>query len=119
MKLIINLFLFVFIYSNCIAQDKNIVKGVASYYAQKFEGRKCASGEIFRQDSLTCAHKRYKFGTMLKVTNLSNQKTVIVRVNDRLPKKSKRTIDLTKAAVKQLEFYNKGLQEVSIEIINQ
>jgi len=90
--------------------------GIASYYAKKFEGRKCNSGQIFRNDSLTAAHKTLKFGTKVKVTNLKNDSAVIVRINDRLPKKSHRSIDLTLRAAKQLNFIKIGLTKVKIEV---
>jgi len=91
--------------------------GTASYYAKKFEGRKCACGEKFRQDSLSAAHKTLPFGTKVKVTNLKNDSTVIVRINDRLPKNSKRVIDLTKRAAKQLNFVQAGLTRVKLEVL--
>ena len=91
--------------------------GTASFYAKKFEGRKCASGEIFRHDKLTAAHKTLKMGTYVKVTNLRNDSCVIVKINDRLPKKSKRSIDLTMRAAKQLNFMRYGLTKVKIEKI--
>jgi rare lipoprotein A len=94
-----------------------ISTGVASYYANKFNGRRTSSGEVFRQDSLTAAHKNLPFGTMLKVTNLSNDSVVYVKVNDRLPQSSKRMIDLSLAAAKQLNFVRKGLTQVKIEIV--
>jgi len=92
--------------------------GTASYYHNKFEGRKTSSGEVFHQNLYTCAHKTLPFGTMLKVTNLSNDSTVVVKVNDRLPMKSKRVIDLTLTAAKQLNFVAKGLTKVDIEKVN-
>ncbi len=91
--------------------------GIASFYAKRFEGRRCASGEKFRQDSLTAAHKTLPFGTFVKVKNLNNDSVVIVRINDRLPKRSKRSIDLTRRAAKQLNFIPKGLTKVRIEVI--
>ena len=91
--------------------------GIASFYAKKFEGRKCSSGQKFRHDSLTAAHKTLKFGTKVKVTNLKNDSIVFVTVNDRLPKKSKRTIDLTLRAAKQLNFVSRGLTKVKIEVL--
>lgn len=91
--------------------------GTASFYHNKFQERKTSSGEIFKQELFTCAHKSMPFGTMLKVTNLSNDSTVVVKVNDRLPKRSKRTIDLTTAAAKQLNFISKGLTKVRVEVI--
>jgi len=107
------------LYARSFAQiDPSLTEtGTASYYAKKFEGRRCSSGDIFRNDSLTAAHKTLKFGTMLKVTNLKNDSVVIVRVNDRLPKKSKRKIDLTRQAAKQLNFIERGLTKVRIEIL--
>lgn len=88
--------------------------GTASYYANKFEGRKTASGEIFHQDSLTAAHKTLPMGTYVSVTNLANDSTVVVKINDRLPKSSKRTIDLSRSAAEQLDFIRKGLTQVVI-----
>jgi len=92
--------------------------GIASYYAKKFEGRKCSSGDIFRNDSLTAAHKTLKFGTYVKVTNLKNDSVVVVRINDRLPKTSRRKIDLTRAAAKKLNFIAQGLTKVNIEVLD-
>jgi len=91
--------------------------GTASFYAKKFEGRKCSNGEKFRHDSLTAAHKTLKFGTKVKVTNLKNDSVVFVRINDRLPKKSIRKIDLTLRAAKQLNFVKSGLTKVKIEVL--
>lgn len=96
------------------AQSDTLI-GKASFYAKKFEGRRTANGERFRHDSLTAAHKTYSFGTILKVTNLKNDSVVIVRVNDRLPKRSKRSIDLTIRAAKQLNFVKDGIAKVRIE----
>jgi rare lipoprotein A len=90
-------------------------KGKASYYADKFNKRRTSSGEIFYNDSLTAAHKTLAFGTIVAVTNLLNDSVVIVRINDRLPKKSSRIIDLSKAAARKLNFINQGLTKVSIE----
>ncbi len=111
--------LFLFFYSFvCLSQQDSVVQiGIASYYAQKFEGRKCSSGDIFRHDSLTAAHKHLRFGTHIKVTNLKNDSVVIVRINDRLPKNSKRCIDLTMRAAKQLNFVRHGLTKVRLELI--
>ncbi|MBL7919679.1 MAG: septal ring lytic transglycosylase RlpA family protein [Bacteroidia bacterium] len=104
---------------NCFSQldSCKTETGTASFYAKKFEGRKCSSGERFRHDSLTAAHKTLKFGTKVRVTNLKNDSVVIVKVNDRLPKKSKRNIDLTLRAAKQLDFVKSGLTKVKIEVL--
>jgi rare lipoprotein A len=92
--------------------------GIASYYHKAFEGRKCSSGDIFRHDSLTAAHKKLKFGTRVRITNLKNDSVVVVKINDRLPYYSKRTIDLTYKAAKQLNFIPQGLTKVKIEILS-
>jgi rare lipoprotein A len=97
----------------------NIEKGTASYYGKSFEGRKTASGEILRNDSLTAAHKTLKFGTIVKVTNLKNDSVVVVKINDRLPKGSSRVIDLTIGAAKQLNFIKAGLTPVTLEILEK
>jgi len=95
-----------------------IQKGIASYYGGKFHGRKTASGEIYHKDSLTAAHKILPFGTVVKVTNLKRNTSVIVRVTDRLPMSSKRQIDLSLAAARQLEMLRDGLGNVKIEAID-
>jgi len=89
--------------------------GIASWYGPTWEGRLTASGEYFSPDSMTAAHKWLPFGTIVKVTNVANDSVVYVRITDRLPKSSKRTIDLTPVAAKKLGFYSKGLQKVKIE----
>ncbi|MES2515111.1 MAG: septal ring lytic transglycosylase RlpA family protein [Bacteroidota bacterium] len=96
----------------------NTTKGIASFYAKKFNGRKTSCGEKFCSDSLTAAHKKFKFGTYVLVRNLKNDSTVIVRINDRLPQKSKRIIDLSMAAAKQLNFVKSGLTKVEITVLN-
>lgn len=93
-------------------------EGIASFYAKKFNGRKTSSGERFNNDSLTAAHKTLKFGTYIKVRNLKNDSVVIVKVNDRLPKRSKRSVDLTLRAAKQLNFVKSGLTKVEITVLD-
>ena len=92
--------------------------GEASYYADKFEGRLTANGERFDQDELTCAHKTLPFNTVLKVTNLDNGKSVVVRVNDRGPFIDGRVVDLSKAAAKKIEMIRAGVVKVKCEIIS-
>jgi rare lipoprotein A len=101
------------------AKIDSLPTGTASYYAAKFEGRKTANGEILDNKKMTAAHKKLPFGTLVKVTNLSNDSSVVVRINDRLPQNSKRTIDLTKAAAAQLNFIQKGITKVTLEMIEQ
>jgi rare lipoprotein A len=104
------------------AQDtlstENKTIGTASFYAKKFNGRKTSSGEKFSSDSLTAAHKKLKFGTYVLVRNLKNDSTVIVKINDRLPQKSKRSLDLTLRAAKQLNFVKSGLTKVEITVLD-
>ena len=91
--------------------------GYASFYSNKFIGRKTASGEVFRQDKLTCAHNTLPMGTLLKVTNLKNDKTVTVRVNDRLHHRNPRLVDLSNAAAKTLDFKDGGVIKVRVEVL--
>ena len=90
----------------------------ASYYHDKFNGRKTASGEIFSNAKLTAAHRTLPFGTVLKVTNLRSGKSVLVKVNDRGPFHSSRVLDITKAAFNTIGNVNKGTMPVSYEIVN-
>ncbi len=98
-----------------VAQSDSAV-GYASFYSNKFIGKKTASGEIFSQDKLTCAHNSLPMGTMLKVTNLNNDKSVTVRVNDRMHRRNPRLVDLSKAAAKLLDFKGEGVIKVRVEV---
>ncbi|MBO9152851.1 septal ring lytic transglycosylase RlpA family protein [Chitinophaga sp. GCM10012297] len=89
--------------------------GKASYYADKFQGRKTASGETFKQNRMTAAHQTLPFGTKVKVTNLDNGKTIKVRVNDRGPFVSGRIIDLSKKAARKLGMVQAGVANVKIK----
>lgn len=92
--------------------------GTASYYGKKFNGKKTASGERFDQNDLTCAHGSLPFGCRLRVTNLRNNKTVDVKVNDRGGfNKYGRVIDLSKAAAKKLGMLSSGTAKVQIEVL--
>lgn len=96
--------------------SKNVrtVKGKASFYASKFHGRRTTNGEIFSNNKMTAAHLKLPFGTMVKVTNLSNGRTIVVRVNDRGPHSKVLIIDLSQAAAKKLGFFSKGVANVEI-----
>ena len=91
----------------------------ASYYADKFHGRRTANGEIFNMYDFTAAHKTLPFNTILKITNISNGKSVTVRVNDRGPFVAGREIDLSKAAAEKLDMLGSGTAQVSIEILQR
>jgi rare lipoprotein A len=92
--------------------------GKASYYAEKYQNRKTASGERFNNYLLTAAHKSLPFGTKVIVTNINNGKTVMVSINDRGPYVKGRIIDLTQAAFSKIESIDKGLAEVKIRVVN-
>jgi len=92
--------------------------GKASYYAMKYHNRKTASGERLNQNAKTGAHKKLPFGTRVKVTNIRNGKSVIVRINDRGPFVRGRIIDLSRKAFKQIGDIRSGLLDVKIKVID-
>ena len=91
-------------------------KGKASFYANKFHGRKTASGERLYNDSLVCAHKTHKFGTLLKVKNPANGKEVVVKVIDRGPYVKGRIIDLSIRAARELGILSQGVAVVEVSL---
>ncbi len=91
--------------------------GVASYYSDKYEGKKTSNGEIFSQDKLTAAHPSYSFGTVVRVKNLKNRKTVIVRINDRMTNLNGRIIDLSKRAAEELDMVTSGIAKVQVDVL--
>lgn len=92
--------------------------GKASFYADKFEGSPTASGEKYKHNKLTAAHKSLPFGTRIRVTNLANDQSVEVVINDRGPYVENRIVDLSKSAAEKLGFVNQGLAEVKIEVVD-
>ncbi len=107
--------IFLLIHTNVLAQQLK-TEGFASFYADKFVGRTTASGEKYEHSKLTAAHKTLPFGTKVKVTNLSNKKSVVVVINDRGPFVKGRIIDLSKTAAKKLAFINQGITKVRIKV---
>lgn len=93
--------------------------GQASFYANKFNGRKTANGEIFSQKKFTCACNVLPLGTWIKVTNLRNKKWVIVKINDRIHPKMKRVVDMSKAAAEKLGYVSRGLTRVKVELVDK
>jgi rare lipoprotein A len=93
------------------------VDGMASYYSTDFDKKKTASGEIFDKNALTAAHREFPFGTILRVTNLSNGKAVAVTVNDRGPFDKSRIIDLSEAAAREIGMIQDGTTKVRIEVV--
>ncbi len=92
-------------------------RGIASYYGDEFHGRKTASGELYNKWDYTCAHRKLPFGVKLKVTNLENRKSVMVRVNDRGPFVKGRIIDLSYAAARKIDMIQDGTVMVKVEIV--
>lgn len=95
------------------------ITGIASYYGGKFHGKRTASGEVFNKNAMTAAHRSLPFGTRVKVTNLRNGRTVLVRVNDRGPHVRGRIIDLSQAAAKKIGLSHAGTARVKLEVLNK
>jgi rare lipoprotein A len=93
------------------------VEGIASYYAHDFHGRQTANGEVYDMYALTAAHKSFPFDTVLRVQNLSNDKSVVVRINDRGPFVEGRIIDLSLAAARTIDMIQSGTTQVRIEVL--
>jgi rare lipoprotein A len=92
-------------------------EGMAVHYSDRFQGRPTANGQIFDQEGMTAAHNRYPFGTKVKVTNLANNKSVEVTINDRMARRNRNLIDLTRRAARELGFEKKGRTRVSLEVV--
>jgi rare lipoprotein A len=99
--------------------NPKIIYGTASFYANKFNGRKTATGEIFSQQKMTAACNVLPLGTWIKVTNIRNGRSVIVKINDRLHPKMKRVVDLSKIAAQKLNYVNSGLTKVKVEVLGK
>jgi len=91
--------------------------GIASYYGEKYHGRRTASGEIFDMYKLSAAHKEHPLGTIARITNLNNGKWIVLKINDRGPFIKGRIIDLSYGAAEKLGFVREGLTEVKIEVL--
>lgn len=110
-------FLF-FFFSLVISSYAQVQTGKASYYADKFQGSRTASGEKYKKSKLTAAHKTLPLGTKVRVTNLANKQSVVVVINDRGPYVEGRIIDVSHAAAEKLGFISQGIAEVSIEVVD-
>ena len=91
--------------------------GLAAYYSNRLNGRRTASGEVFDQGKLTAAHQTLAYGTKVKVTNTKNNRSVVVRINDRGPTQPGRVIDLSRAAASKLGMMKAGLVPVKLEVV--
>lgn len=111
-------FFFVLLNFFFVSAFAQVQTGKASFYADKFEGAPTASGEKYRHNKFTAAHKTLPFGTRVKVTNTANNKSVEVVINDRGPWVENRIIDLSKSAAEKLGFINQGIADVQVEVID-
>ncbi len=111
--------LWIFAFGNVLGQKGNKIelRGRASYYGEDFHGRRTASGEKFDINKYTAAHRTLPFGTRVKVTNLMNGKSVILKINDRGPHVKTRIIDLSKIAARVIDLMKYGAARVSIEVV--
>lgn len=100
-------------------KSKKVLYGLASFYSNKFNGKKTASGEIFSQNKLTCACNVLPLGTWVRVTNIKNGRSVILKTNDRLHPRMKRIVDLTRAAANKLGYVATGLTRVKVEVLGK
>jgi rare lipoprotein A len=108
----------ILLYLSVASAMAQVQVGKASFYADKFEGSPTASGEKYRASRLTAAHKTLPFGTKMRVTNLANNESVVVTINDRGPFVEGRIIDVSKSAAERLSFFNQGTAEVKLEIVD-
>jgi rare lipoprotein A len=102
-------------YRNYKSLETNIE--VASYYSDEFNGEKTANGEVYNMYELTAAHIDYPFNTVVRVTNMSNEESVIVRINDRKPDTNGRAIDLSLKAAHELRMISSGIAKVKVEVL--
>lgn len=100
------------------APPKKVFYGLASFYHNKFHGRKTASGDIFSQDKMTAACNVLPLGTTIKVTNLRNGRSVIVKTTDRLHPRMRRLVDLSRIAAQKLGYISQGLTRVKVEVVS-
>jgi rare lipoprotein A len=103
--------------AQAVAHAEPIV-GTASWYGPGFHGRTTANGERYDMNAMTAAHKTLRFGTKVKVTNSSNGKSVVVRINDRGPFVGRRVIDLSKSAASAIDMIRPGTAKVTIEVLS-
>ncbi len=115
---IIFFFILSFLYLKIFSQHKLIEKGIASYYHDYLSNNTTANGEVYKPEELTAAHLSLPFNSIVSVTNLNNNKTISVRINDRGPFIDKRIIDLSRAAADSLDFIYQGLTNVVVKVIH-
>ena len=101
------------------AGSSDAMSGKLAYYGRKFAGRKTASGQRFNPGAMTMAHKTLPFGTLVKVTNTQNKRSVVVRVKDRGPSTADRIGDVSRAAAVRLKMLRSGVTEATLEVVGQ
>jgi rare lipoprotein A len=94
-----------------------VEEGVASWYGPGYDGNRTSSGEVYDQEALTAAHATFVFGTRVKVTLLSTQRSVVVRINDRFPNHKGRVIDVSRAAARAIGLIGPGTGRVRVEVV--
>ena len=99
------------------AESLETVTGVASFYAHQYDGKITYSGDVYDMYGLSAAHPIYQMGTVIRVTNLYNNKSVIIRINDKMPFRPDRIIDLSLGCAEELDMVNVGIQEVKVEVL--
>ena len=100
-------------------QGRKTLYGTASYYADKFNGRETANGEVYNSTKMTAACNVLPMGTWIRVTNLSNNRWLIVKTNDRLHARMTRIVDLSRVAAEKLGYIGKGLTRVKVEVLEK
>ncbi|HEY2349650.1 MAG TPA: septal ring lytic transglycosylase RlpA family protein [Puia sp.] len=105
--------------SKRLVSREKIHYGTASFYANKFEGRKTSTGEIFSQKKMSAASNILPLNHWVRVTNTRNNLSVVLRINDRMHKNNKRLIDLSKSAAKKLKYTGYGLAHVKVEVLGK
>jgi len=102
-----------------VKKTAKIQYGMASFYHSKFHGRKTSSGEKYDQDKMTAAHNGLPMNTWIRVTNIKNGRSVIVKINDRLHHRNERLVDLSRSAASKLGYIGRGLARVKVEVLGK
>jgi len=102
-----------------VKKTAKIQYGMASFYHSKFQGRKTSSGEKYDQDKMTAAHNGLPLNTWIRVTNIKNGRTVVVKINDRLHHRNERLVDLSRSAASKLGYIGRGIARVKVEVLGK
>lgn len=105
------------LFKGSFAQEPFVQTGIATFYSDAFHGRKTSCGERYNNMLFTAAHATLPFQTIVRITNLTNDSTVIVRINDRCPRYGNHVIDLSKAAAKKINIIYSGIARVKLEVM--